>query len=65
MRAVARVTPRAFLAAPGQGINYHQGTWHGVLTALDQQTDFIIVDRKGDEDNCDIFNYPTSWRIEA
>ncbi len=58
-------TPRAFLAAPGQGINYHQGTWHGVLTALDQQTDFIIVDRKGDEDNCEIFDFPEPWRIEA
>ena len=56
-------TPRAFLAAPGQGINYHRGTWHGVLTALDAQTDFIIVDRKGDEPNCDTFDYPEPYRI--
>ena len=24
--------PLAFLTAPGQGVNYHRGTWHGVLT---------------------------------
>ena len=56
--------PRAFLAGPGQGINYHQGTWHGVLTALDGVTDFLIVDRIGLEDNCDTFDYPTPYRIE-
>ena len=26
--------PRAFLTAPGQGVNYLRGTWHGVLTPL-------------------------------
>lgn len=57
--------PRAFLAGSGQGINYHQGTWHGVLTALDQQTDFMIVDRMGDEPNCDIFDYPEPVRVET
>ena len=41
----------AFLARPGQGINYHIGTWHGVLRTLDEPTDFLIVDRVGDGDN--------------
>jgi ureidoglycolate lyase len=57
--------PQAFLAAPGQGINYHAGTWHGVLTALDEATDFLIVDRIGDEPNCDIHHFPEPYRIEA
>lgn len=58
-------TPRAFLAAPGQGINYRQGTWHGVLTALDAETDFMVVDRKGDEPNCDIVHFDEPYTVEA
>lgn len=27
-------TPRAFLTAPGQGVNYRRNVWHGVLTPL-------------------------------
>lgn len=42
---------RAFLAGPGQGINFFAGTWHGVLSVLDEQTDFLIVDRDGAGDN--------------
>ncbi|MBU1174295.1 MAG: ureidoglycolate lyase [Alphaproteobacteria bacterium] len=57
--------PQAFLAGPGQGINYHQGTWHGVLTALDAETDFIIVDRKGDEPNCDTVTFDTPFSVLA
>ncbi|MEM6306650.1 MAG: ureidoglycolate lyase, partial [Pseudomonadota bacterium] len=26
--------PRAFKTAPGQGVNYHRGVWHAVLTPL-------------------------------
>lgn len=44
-------TPRAFMASPGQGINYFLDTWHSMLTALDEETDFLIVDRDGAEDN--------------
>ena len=29
---------RAFLTRPGQGINFHRGTWHGVLTPLSART---------------------------
>ncbi len=56
-------TPRAFLAKPGQGINYHAGVWHGALTALDTITDFLVVDRIGKEDNCEIFTFETPYRI--
>ncbi|MCA0940012.1 ureidoglycolate lyase [Salipiger pacificus] len=37
----------AFLAAPGQGINFHRGTWHGVLTPLQAPGLFAVVDRIG------------------
>ena len=41
----------AFLAAPGQGINLHRGTWHGVLTPLHAPGLFAVVDRIGDGAN--------------
>lgn len=40
-------TPRAFVTAPGQGINLHRGTWHGVLTPLSAPGLFAVVDRIG------------------
>lgn len=55
--------PRAFLAAPGQGINYFANTWHGVLTALDEITDFIIIDRDGDEVNLEEHHFDEPFEI--
>ena len=43
--------PRAFLTAPGQGVNYHRGTWHGVLTPLHAPGLFAVVDRIGPGQN--------------
>lgn len=40
-------TPRAFLTTPYQGINFHRGTWHGVLTPLHAPGLFAVVDRIG------------------
>ncbi|WP_120503035.1 ureidoglycolate lyase [Sulfitobacter mediterraneus] len=40
-------TPRAFLTTPHQGINFHRGTWHGVLTPLHAPGLFAVVDRIG------------------
>ena len=44
-------TPLAFRTAPGQGINFHKGTWHGVLTPLHAPGLFAVVDRIGPGDN--------------
>ncbi len=41
----------AFIAGPGQGINLHPGTWHGVLTPLHAPGVFAVVDRIGDSAN--------------
>jgi ureidoglycolate lyase len=41
----------AFIAGPGQGINLHRGTWHGVLTPLHAPGVFAVVDRIGDTAN--------------
>ncbi len=42
---------QAFLAGPGQGINFHRGTWHGVLTPLHAPGRFAVVDRIGTTPN--------------
>lgn len=43
--------PFAFITAPGQGVNYHRNTWHGVLTPLSEPGLFAVVDRIGDGNN--------------
>lgn len=43
--------PRAFLTAPHQGVNFHRGTWHGVLTPLFSPGLFAVVDRIGATQN--------------
>ena len=43
-----------FLASSNQGINYHKGTWHHYCLALNAVSDFIVVDRGGAGDNCDV-----------
>ena len=39
--------PLAFVTAPGQAINLHRGTWHGVLTPLHAPGLFVVIDRIG------------------
>lgn len=43
--------PLAFLTRPGQGVNYHRGVWHGVLTPLSEPGLFAVVDRIGEGAN--------------
>jgi ureidoglycolate lyase len=57
--------PRCFLAAHGEGVNYHAGTWHHPLIALDQVSDFVLVDRGGAGPNCDEQALPDIWIIHA
>ena len=57
--------PLAFLTAPGQGVNYLRGVWHGVLTPLGGPADFLIVDRIGPGDNLEEFVYDPPWSIGA
>ena len=54
-----------FLASPKQGVNYHAGTWHHYCLALHEQSDFIVIDRGGPGDNCDVVELDGSLVIEA
>jgi ureidoglycolate lyase len=55
--------PQAFLTRPGQGINYHRGTWHGVLTPIRERQDFLIVDRGGEGNNLEEFHFSEPYEI--
>lgn len=55
-KAGENVTPAdlvAFRASSRQGVNYHMGTWHHPVLALNTVTDFLVVDRGGEGQNCD------------
>ncbi len=45
--------PRAFLASAGEGVNFHRGTWHHPLLALEAISDFLVIDRAGAGVNCE------------
>lgn len=45
---------RLFLARGDQGVNYATGVWHHPLLGLETVVDFIVIDRQGPGDNCDV-----------
>lgn len=49
---------RAFVSKGWQGVNYAKGVWHHPLLALDEVSDFIVVDRSGEGPNCDEQDLP-------
>ena len=56
-------TPRAFVTAPGQGVNYMRNTWHGVLTPVAGNGLFAVVDRIGDTPNLEEFWFDSPYRV--
>lgn len=44
-------TIHAFMTKPGQAINFHRNTWHGVLTPLSKPGLFAVIDRVSEGDN--------------
>lgn len=55
--------PRAFLTDGAQAINFHRGTWHGVLTPLAEPGLFAVVDRIGATPNLEEHQYAEPWII--
>ncbi|ENW17261.1 Ureidoglycolate hydrolase [Acinetobacter haemolyticus CIP 64.3 = MTCC 9819] len=55
----------AFLSNGKQGITYRQGVWHHPLITLEAESDFLVVDRIGGGQNCDVYHLVESkWVIE-
>jgi ureidoglycolate lyase len=55
--------PEAFLSAPGQSINLHRGTWHGVLAPFQQPGQYIVIDRIGDGANLEEHWFKEPWIV--
>ena len=55
--------PLAFVTRPGQAVNYHRGTWHGVLTPLHAPGLFAVVDRIGAGANLEEFWFDTPYQV--
>lgn len=56
---------RVFLCQPHQGVNYATGVWHHPLLALEAISDFLVIDRSGPGQNCDIVSLDPAGLIEA
>ncbi len=56
--------PKAFLTQPGQAINFHRGTWHGVLAPLSEPGLFAVIDRIGEGTNLEEHWFDTDYIIE-
>jgi ureidoglycolate lyase len=56
---------RAFVTNGRQGINYHRGTWHMPLIAFEVGQEYLIIDRGGEEANCDMHTLDDPILLEA
>ncbi|QDG78936.1 ureidoglycolate lyase [Labrenzia sp. PHM005] len=59
------VNLKAFVSQPGQSVNLHRGTWHGVLAPIEKPGRYIVVDRIGDEPNLEEHWFDTPFTVEA
>lgn len=55
--------PLAFRTAPGQAINFHRGTWHGVLTPISGSGLFAVIDRIGEGANLEEHWFETAYAV--
>jgi ureidoglycolate lyase len=61
----APLTPAAFITNGRQGVNYRRGVWHHPLLAFHQGSDYVVIDRGGSGDNCEVIDLGYNYRIEA
>lgn len=55
--------PRAFMTSAGQGVNYHRGVWHAVLTPLEESA-FFVVDWIGNRKNLEEYRFETPLLVQ-
>ena len=56
-------TIKAFITDGKQGVNYHAGVWHHPVLTLGKTTNYLIVDRSGDEPNCQEIGMPKTYML--
>ena len=56
-------TPRAFVTNGAQAVNFHRGTWHGVLTPLHRPGLFAVIDRIGPTPNLEEYPLPSPLTV--
>ncbi|GAA5556707.1 ureidoglycolate lyase [Acinetobacter schindleri] len=56
---------KAFITDGNQGVNYHAGTWHHPLITLQAPCEFIVVDRIGVSQNCDVYLFENMLYVES
>ena len=54
----------AFVSNGRQGINYRRGTWHMPLISFTAGQEYLIIDRGGDEPNCDQHTFADAVFLE-
>ncbi|TFF24784.1 ureidoglycolate lyase [Jiella endophytica] len=54
----------AFLATATQGVNYARGVWHHPLLSLEGVSDFLVVDRGGEDANLEEQWLESPYRLE-
>ena len=62
---VAAADVCAFVTDGQQGVNYHRGTWHMPLIALEKGQRFLIIDRTGEAANCEECRLDQSLTLAA
>jgi ureidoglycolate lyase len=53
------------MTAPGQAINFHRNTWHGVLIPLSQPGIFAVIDRIGQGANLEEHWFDAPYTIDT
>ena len=54
---------RVFAARGGQGVNFFAGVWHHPLFVVGGSGRFLVVDRVGKGDNCQVCRAPARLRL--
>jgi len=57
--------PQAFITKEGEGVNYRIGAWHHPLLALEKTSDFVVIDRAGQEKNLEEHFYDKIYKIKS
>ncbi len=55
---------KLFITNGTQGVNFNKNTWHHYLLAINQNAKFIVIDRGGEEVNCEEYFFHDDIVIE-